>query len=53
MADGVAPAVGAEGVDVFVLGEADGLEKGLGQIGDGAGGFGFYISANDGGDDAG
>jgi len=52
MADGVAPAVGAEGVDVFVLGEADGLEERLRQVGDGAGGFGFYIAADDGGDEA-
>ena len=51
--DGVAPAVGAEGVDVFLLGEADGLEKSLGEVGDGAGGSGFYIAANDGGDEAG
>jgi hypothetical protein len=51
--DGVAPAVGAEGFDVFVLGEADGLEKSLGEVGDGAGGFGFYVAADDGGEDAG
>jgi hypothetical protein len=50
--DGVAPAVGAEGVDVFVLGEADGLEKSLGEVGDGAGGSGFYIAANDSRDQA-
>jgi hypothetical protein len=29
------------------------LEEGLGQIGDGAGGFGLDVAANDGGDDAG
>jgi hypothetical protein len=52
VADGVAPAVGAEGVDVFVLGEADGLEEGLGQVGDGAGCLGFYIATDDGGDEA-
>jgi hypothetical protein len=51
--DGVAPAVGAEGFDVFVLGEADGLQERLGEVGDGAGGFGFDVAANDGGDDAG
>jgi hypothetical protein len=51
--DGVAPAVAAEGVDVFVLGEADGLEERLRQVGDGAGGFGFDVAAHDGGDDAG
>ena len=52
IADGVAPAIGAEGFDVFVLGEADGLEQRLRQVGDGAGGLGFYIAADDGGEDA-
>ena len=51
--DGAAPAVGAEGFDVFVLGEADGLEERLRQVGDGAGGFGLDVAANDGGEDAG
>ncbi len=50
--DGVAPAVGAEGVDVFVLGDVDGLQESLRQVGDGAGSFGFYIAADDGGDEA-
>jgi len=44
IADGVASAGGAEGVDVFVLGETDGLEERLRQVGDGAGGSGFFIS---------
>jgi hypothetical protein len=35
-----------------VLGEVDGLHESLGQIGDGAGGSGFYIAAEDGGDEA-
>jgi hypothetical protein len=52
IADGVAPAVGAESVDVFVLGEVDGLEESLRQVGDGAGGFGFYIAADNGGNEA-
>jgi hypothetical protein len=56
LADGVAndaaPVVGVIGVDVFVLGELDGLEESLGEIGDGAGSFGFYITANEGGDQA-
>jgi hypothetical protein len=50
--DGVAPAVAAEGVDVFLLGQADGLEERLRQIGDGAGGFRFDVAADDGRDDA-
>src|SRR5260370_40272024 len=52
VADGLAPAVGAEGVDMFVLGQADGLQESLGQVGDGAGGSGFYITAGDGGGEA-
>ena len=35
-----------------MLGEADGLEERLRQIGDGPCGFGFYVTADDGGDDA-
>jgi hypothetical protein len=52
VADGLAPAVGAEGVDVFVLGDVDGLHKSLRQVCDGAGGSGFYIAADHGGDEA-
>ena len=50
--DGAAPEVRAIGADVFVLGNADGLQEGLREIGDGASGFGFYVAADDGGDDA-
>lgn len=50
-ADGIAPIVGAKGVDVFVLGERDGLDEGLGEIGEGAGGARFYIALEDGGDE--
>ena len=52
VADGFSPAVGAENVDVFVLGHAHGLEQGLGKVGYGAGGSGFYVAADDGGDEA-
>ena len=52
IADGFAPVVGIEGVDVFVLGDVDGLQEGLGQVGDGAGSSGFYIAADYGGDEA-
>jgi hypothetical protein len=52
VADGLAPVVRAEGVGVFVLGEVDGLQESLGQVGDGAGGSGLYIAADDGGDQA-
>src|SRR5580658_4805016 len=48
--DGLAPAVGAEGVDVFVLGEAEGLEEGLQHVGEGAGEARFYFAADGGGD---
>jgi hypothetical protein len=50
--DGLAPAVRAEGVDVFVLGEVDGLQESLGEVGNGAGGSRFYVAADDGGDEA-
>ena len=51
VADGIAPIVGAKGVDVLVPGEMDGLDEGLGEIGDGAGGARFYIALEDGGDE--
>jgi hypothetical protein len=50
--DGFAPAVGAEGVEVFVLGDADGLREGLEHVGDGASESGFYVAADYGGDEA-
>ena len=53
VADGMTPAFGAEGVDVFVLGEVDGLQLGLEHVSDGAGESGFYVAADDGGDEAG
>src|SRR5260370_42703847 len=49
VADGAAPAFRAEGVDVFVLGEVEGLHESLGEVGDGVGGFGFCIAADNGG----
>jgi len=52
VADGFAPAVAAEGVDVFVLGEVDGLQLGLEHVSDGAGEFGFYFAADYGGDES-
>jgi hypothetical protein len=53
LADGFAPGIVAEGLTVFVLGYADGLEESLGQVGEGASGFGFYFAADDGGEEAG
>jgi hypothetical protein len=50
VADGLAPGVGAEGVDVFMLGEMDGLGQGLRE---GAGGAGFDVTASDGGEETG
>ena len=52
IADGATPPVGAEGVDVLVLGKMDGLDEGLREIGDGAGGAGFDVPADDGGQEA-
>ncbi len=51
VADGFAPAVRAERVGVFVLGDVDGLHERLDQVGDGAGGSGLYIAADNGGDE--
>ena len=51
-ADGFAPAVGAEGVDIFVLGDVDGLQLSLDHVGNGAGESGFYLAADYGGDEA-
>lgn len=51
VADGIAPIGGAKGVDVFVLGEMDGLDEGLGEIGEGAGSARFYIALEDGGNE--
>jgi len=51
-ADGLAPGVGAEGVDVFVLGEMDGLGESLRQVGEGAGGARLDVAAGDGGEEA-
>jgi len=53
VADRFAPAFGAEGVDVFLPGDVDGLHESLDEVGDGAGGFGFYFAADHGGDEAG
>jgi hypothetical protein len=50
--DGFAPAVGAEGVDVFVLGDVYGLQESLGHVGYSAGDLGFYVAADHGGDEA-
>src|SRR5579859_7223709 len=33
--DGLAPGIGAEGFTIFVLGDVDGLQESLGQVGDG------------------
>ena len=53
VADGLAPGVGAEGVDVFVLGEVDGLGESLREVGESAGGARFDMAASDGGEEAG
>jgi hypothetical protein len=53
VADGVAPGLGAESADVFVLGEMEGLDEGLGEVGQGFGGFGFDVATSDSGEEAG
>jgi hypothetical protein len=50
--DSAAPGIGVEGLDVFVLGDGDGLEHGLGEIGECGGDFGFYFAAGDGAKEA-
>jgi len=49
----VTPGIRAEGVDVLVLGELDGLIQSLAEIGEGGGGFGFDVAFGDGREDAG
>jgi len=52
IADGPAPGIGAEGVNVLVLGKMDGLGESLGEIGEGAGGAGLNVAADGGGQEA-
>jgi len=52
IADGFAPVIGVEGLTIFVLGNVDGLHERLDQVGDGVGGFGLHIAADNGGDEA-
>jgi len=52
IADGPAPRVVAEGVGVFMLGKMDGLNEGLGEIGEGAGGARLDVTAGYAGDEA-
>ena len=49
---GPAPGIRAEGVDVFVLGDLDGLNQGLAEIGESGGGSGFDVTLGDGGEKA-
>ena len=51
-ADGIAPGIGAVGVDEFVLGDVQGLHEGLAEIGEGGGGFRFDLAEGDGGEEA-
>jgi hypothetical protein len=45
--DGVAPSIGIKGFDVFVLCDGDGLEHGLGEIGESGGDFWLDMSLSD------
>jgi len=51
-ADGAAPGVAAESTAVLLLGELDALDHDLGEVGEGAGGFGRDVAANGGGEEA-
>ena len=53
VADRFAPAFCAEGADVFLPGDVDGLHESLDEVGNGAGGFGFYFAADHGRNEAG
>ena len=50
--DGVAPVRFAAGGGEFVLGEMEGLQHGLGEVGECAGGARLYVTASDGDEDA-
>ncbi len=52
ISDGLAPGIRAEGVDVFVLGEVQGLDERLAEIGECGGGFGFDLTLGDSGEEA-
>jgi hypothetical protein len=46
------PVVCPKSLAVFVLGDGDGLEHGLGEIGECGGDFGFYFAAGNGAEKA-
>lgn len=50
--DGVVPLRVTASADQFVLGEMEGLEHGLGEVGEGACGARLYVAASDGDEDA-
>ena len=52
-ADGLAPIVGSEGVDVFLLGLRDVLREDLGEVDESFGHAGFDVAADDGREKAG
>ncbi|MGC2530636.1 MAG: hypothetical protein WA639_23060, partial [Candidatus Acidiferrum sp.] len=53
IADGFAPFEFADGGDEFLLREMEGLEEGLGQVGQGSGGFGLDVATGHSGEEAG
>ncbi len=52
IADGFAPLEFADGGDEFLLREMEGLEEGLGQVGEGGGGFGLDVATGYSGEEA-
>jgi hypothetical protein len=50
--DGVAPIFFAAGGDEFVLGEMEGLQHGVGEVGESACGARLYVTASHGNEDA-
>lgn len=52
VADGVLPGIGAEGADVLILCQLEGLDEGLAKVGKSCGSFGFDLALGDGGEEA-
>ncbi len=52
VADGFAPGIRAVGVDVLVLGEVQGLDESLAEIGECGGGLGLDLALGDSGEEA-
>ena len=52
VADDVLPGIGAESADVLILGQMEGLDERLAEVGKSCGSFGFDLALGDGGEEA-